>query len=215
MKCKHERAEKYRESDIGDIIICSDCGALGHDGGGDIFYSDPDIHYTMVDAEHVPDTLYLSLVYATEPRMSYTECVLALLQAYHRGEMRECTEPGYDPLTEPVYLLGQYLYTFNLDALGRAAHEIVRLEIACENERMRLVACGVAALTNIDGKGRLQPDHPYYSDSYAQVCAAVDREIGWRTMCQAALFTLLEHENQPVVACAFAKKILRGEPVND
>lgn len=52
-----------------------------------------------------------------------------------------------------------------------------------ETERMRVVACGVAALMNTEKtrSERILPDNPYYSASYADVCSAVDREMELRT----------------------------------
>jgi len=51
-----------------------------------------------------------------------------------------------------------------------------------ETERMRNVACGVAALGNTEKTRaeRIRKDNPYYSASYADVCAAVDREMALR-----------------------------------
>ncbi len=55
-----------------------------------------------------------------------------------------------------------------------------------ETERMRLTACGVAAMRNIDEGvvDRVGKDHPYYSASYGDVCRAVDREMRYRTALQ-------------------------------
>lgn len=51
-----------------------------------------------------------------------------------------------------------------------------------ERERMRLAACGVAALQNTEASiaVRLEPGHEYYSASYGDVCRAVDREMAHR-----------------------------------
>jgi hypothetical protein len=55
-----------------------------------------------------------------------------------------------------------------------------------ETERMRLVACGVASLENTAKtvKERIGRDNPYWSASYGDVCAAVDREIKYRTLLE-------------------------------
>lgn len=52
-----------------------------------------------------------------------------------------------------------------------------------ERERMRLAACGVAALENTPESAaqRIGRDNPYWSASYGDVCGAVDREIALRT----------------------------------
>jgi len=51
-----------------------------------------------------------------------------------------------------------------------------------EIERIRLAACGVAAMQNTRAtiKDRIRSDSPYYSASYSDVCKAVDREISLR-----------------------------------
>ena len=51
-----------------------------------------------------------------------------------------------------------------------------------EIEKMRLAACGVAAIQNtrITIKDRIKSDSPYWSASYSDVCRAIDREIALR-----------------------------------
>ena len=52
-----------------------------------------------------------------------------------------------------------------------------------EIERMRLAACGVAAMCNTKKAARQQrikKSNPYYSASYGDVCRAVDREMKYR-----------------------------------
>ena len=51
-----------------------------------------------------------------------------------------------------------------------------------ERERLRLAACGVAAMSNTeDGRAkRIGKDNPCWSASYGDVCAAVDREMELR-----------------------------------
>lgn len=65
-----------------------------------------------------------------------------------------------------------------------AGHEEAAAQAASllETERMRLVACGVAAMANtVEARGeRLARDHPCYSASYGDVCNAVDREMTHR-----------------------------------
>lgn len=58
------------------------------------------------------------------------------------------------------------------------ARVIQELEI----ERMRLAGCGVAAMANTERskKQRIGRDNPYWSASYGDVCAAVDREMKYR-----------------------------------
>lgn len=77
----------------------------------------------------------------------------------------------------------------------RAASEaapVLRAEL--ELERMRLAACGVAALANTPTTvaQRISRDHPYWSASYGDVCAAVDREMAYRDSAPASLRKLLE-----------------------
>ena len=63
---------------------------------------------------------------------------------------------------------------------------IKRLETELETERMRLAGCGVAALMNTRkaAKDRITPDNPYWSASYGDVCATVDREMNYREMLE-------------------------------
>jgi len=59
-----------------------------------------------------------------------------------------------------------------------------------EIERMRLAACGVAAMCNTKEsirQQRIKKSSPYFSASYADVCAAVDREICYREALQAII----------------------------
>jgi predicted nucleic acid-binding Zn-ribbon protein len=73
---------------------------------------------------------------------------------------------------------------YKLDQLRQIHPETVegRFRKEVEAERMRLVACGVAAMQNTPElvKERIGPEHPYYSASYGDVCRAVDREIALR-----------------------------------
>jgi hypothetical protein len=73
-------------------------------------------------------------------------------------------------------------YDFEVNLRSSTAENAVRLAEQVEKERMRLVACGVAALSNTTATAseRLSPDHPYYSASYSDVCGAVDREMALR-----------------------------------
>ncbi len=60
--------------------------------------------------------------------------------------------------------------------------EIAELKAKLETERLRLAACGVAAMANTraTAEQRLTKDNPYWSASYGDVCAAVDREMSYR-----------------------------------
>lgn len=62
-----------------------------------------------------------------------------------------------------------------------------------ETERIRLAACTTAALGNTPDTvaQRIAPGHPYWSASYGDVCAAVDREMELR-----AALTRLQQERQ-------------------
>ena len=66
--------------------------------------------------------------------------------------------------------------------LARVTAERDRVRDELEVERMRLSACGVAALENTaeSAAKRIGPDNPYYSASYSDVCRAVDREMALR-----------------------------------
>ena len=73
-----------------------------------------------------------------------------------------------------------------------------------EIEKMRLAACGVAAIQNtrITIKDRIKSDSPYWSASYSDVCRAVDREIALREkleLVESALFRRLTHRVESVL----------------
>jgi len=68
-----------------------------------------------------------------------------------------------------------------------------------ETERLRLAACGVAAMQNTEStiKDRLIPDNPHYSASYGDVCRAVDREMALRSeLEQTKVARLLSYDRQ-------------------
>lgn len=83
-----------------------------------------------------------------------------------------------------------------------------------EYERMRLAACGVAAMANTDEtvKQRLTPDHVYYSASYGDVCKAVDREIKYRKALIDIVFEF-NYPNSEGYARDIAVKALSEEGV--
>jgi hypothetical protein len=71
---------------------------------------------------------------------------------------------------------GRYvLYTDHIAALAEK-------DKLLEYERIRLAACGVAAMANtIDTiKQRINPDNTYWSASYGDICSAVDRQVEYR-----------------------------------
>jgi hypothetical protein len=74
------------------------------------------------------------------------------------------------------------------DMAERFALEMAKKDAELERERMRLAACGVAAMANTEGTvaARLEIGHPFYSASYGDVCAAVDREMSLRRMLDNA-----------------------------
>jgi len=77
--------------------------------------------------------------------------------------------------TEPPY---KDLYAFR-DALVERS----RFDEEHERERMKLAACGVAAICNtVEGVSQqsIPTDSPYYSASYADVRRAVDEQIALR-----------------------------------
>lgn len=57
--------------------------------------------------------------------------------------------------------------------------EVARLRDDLETERMKVVACVVAAPTNTKkaSKERIGKDNPHWTASYGDVCAAVNREM--------------------------------------
>lgn len=66
---------------------------------------------------------------------------------------------------------------------------LLKAEAELERERIRLAACGVAAMQNTKdshGKNQVDKDSPYYSASYADVCAAVDREMSLMVQLKAS-----------------------------
>lgn len=90
-------------------------------------------------------------------------------------------------LNDPRMALGDADYTLWGVAILKTSlrSALVAKEKAVEElgtERMRLAACGVAAMQNTVSTitERITPDNPYYSASYSDVCRAVDREMGHR-----------------------------------
>lgn len=63
----------------------------------------------------------------------------------------------------------------------KAENEALRSQL--EYERIRLAACGAAALANTEKsiQRRITSDNEYYSASYGDVCRAVDREMKYRS----------------------------------
>lgn len=77
-----------------------------------------------------------------------------------------------------------------------ALDEVATLRAELETERMRLAVCTAAALGNTPEAvaQRLPREHPYWSASYGDVCAAVDREMALRarlTQLETALGSLV------------------------
>ena len=66
--------------------------------------------------------------------------------------------------------------------------ENAELKSELETERVRLAACGVAAMANTESTvaKRITPDNPYWSASYKDVCNAVDREMKLRATYERA-----------------------------
>jgi len=76
----------------------------------------------------------------------------------------------------------------NIAALRACLAALDAAQQKFETERLRLVACSVATTINTPATiaHRIKPDNPYYSVAYADVCAAVDREIAERQRADAA-----------------------------
>ena len=78
----------------------------------------------------------------------------------------------------------------DLGEILRAALQERDAEI--ERLRVQLAGCGVAALGNTEASKlqRAKPEDYGYSESYAEVCRAVDREIAQRKVLETALSAL-------------------------
>lgn len=116
---------------------------------------------------------------------------------------KEITQEEFNQVSESISkgctgLFVQVLYP-------ASAYEALQNEL--ETERMRLAACGVAALGNTKEsvKERINKENPYYSASYADVCRAVDAEIKLRDEVER-----LKAENE-----AQAKRIAELEQIDD
>ena len=83
--------------------------------------------------------------------------------------------------------LSIHTYPWKTTAARDLLEERDQLRKELEHEQIRLAACGVAAMANLDGgdPDRLAPDHPSYSASYGDVCRAVDREVALRKELEA------------------------------
>lgn len=95
----------------------------------------------------------------------------------------ECPSLGLGTKVQTPTVCPVCLMRERLNKAETWAVRVRELEDALELERMRLAACGVAAMANTEKTlaERLQKDNPYYSASYGDVCAAVDREMSYRT----------------------------------
>lgn len=72
---------------------------------------------------------------------------------------------------------------FKVGDFGQMQISVNCMQSELEHERIRLAACGVAALANNEEtalKQRITKDNPYWSASYQDVCTAVDREMKYR-----------------------------------
>ena len=71
----------------------------------------------------------------------------------------------------------------------RVCKERDALKADAEQLRVQLAGCGVAALGNTEASKlqRAKPEDYGYSESYAEVCRAVDREITQRKVLEQAL----------------------------
>lgn len=76
---------------------------------------------------------------------------------------------------------------FSANLIEQLTAECDELRAALEIERMRLAGCGVAAMSNNDEsvKARINNLSPFWSASYGDVCAAVDREMSLRKQLAA------------------------------
>lgn len=71
---------------------------------------------------------------------------------------------------------------------GELERELAEARAELETERIQLTACGVAAMQNTVASvaERITRDNPYWSASYGDVCAAVDREMALRAEAERA-----------------------------
>ena len=86
-----------------------------------------------------------------------------------------CLDCGYEWKADHA----RHMEALMIDALRQ---QVATLTDDLERERMRLAACTSAALGNTveTVKQRIHQGHPYWSASYGDICAAVDREIALR-----------------------------------
>jgi len=86
-----------------------------------------------------------------------------------------------------LYAQKKEVYALSVKRENELVGRIAELEQELDRERMRLAACGVAAMANTTTTvaQRIGPDHPYYSASYGDVCRAVDREMDLRAQLTA------------------------------
>ena len=87
-------------------------------------------------------------------------------------------------LFDDLFVLADEIPSVRIQVIRDALHAATsELQNELEVERMRLAGCGVAAMANTEKTkaDRLTKDNPYWSSSYGDVCAAVDREMKYRT----------------------------------
>lgn len=93
-----------------------------------------------------------------------------------------------------------------------AKAEIERLRAELERERMRLVACSVAAIQNTrkSARDRITSESWAWSASYGDICRAVDREITERERAERA-----EAERDTLAAIVRAADAMHMSPTMD
>ena len=104
------------------------------------------------------------------------------------GDYDDKIEWCIDTLASAARGLQLYVAELETQVMGQhaiivqAEAEVEALKDELERERLRLVACSVAAMENTPelASKRIDDTSRYYSASYADVCNAVDREMALR-----------------------------------
>lgn len=93
--------------------------------------------------------------------------------------MTTYTQADFERLADDIELWSNHPYATDACAKLRAA---ATLAGEVETSRMQMAACMTATFQNTaeSAKERIGKDHPCWTQAYADVCAAVDREIALR-----------------------------------
>jgi hypothetical protein len=135
---------------------------------------------------------------APETPLTAEELQLALYQVAAHGKDARGTDAAMKIATSMLTLVRQLTEATRQLADQQTALAAMREQL--DDERMKLAACGVAAMQNTRltaREHRLNRDSQFWTASYGDVCAAVDREMAARERAEAAESALAARPTLP------------------